>query len=81
MEDETNDALVRGGTALGDLVMERVHLLGLRLRLRHQLQVLIAPLGDLDVLSLDGLTQPAKYASMERCWSPMVPIMALTALL
>lgn len=44
----------------GDLIVERVHLLDLLHRLRHQLHVLLAPLGDLAVLSLDGLPQPAK---------------------
>ena len=34
---KANDALVRGGTALGDLVVERVHLLDPLRRLRHQI--------------------------------------------
>ena len=33
---EANDTLVRGGTAFGDLVVDRIHLLDLLRRLRHQ---------------------------------------------
>ena len=61
VKHKANDALVRGGTVLGDLVVDRVHLLDLLLRLRHQLHVLLAPLGDHALLSLDGLPQPAKH--------------------
>ncbi len=61
VKHEANYALVRGGTALGDLVVDRVHLLDLLRRLRHQLHVLGAPLGDPAVLSLDGLPQPVKH--------------------
>ena len=60
MEHEANNALVRGGTVLGDLAVDLVHLLDLLRRIRHQRYVLLASLGDLDGLSLDGLPQPAK---------------------
>ena len=61
MKHKTNNALFRGGTALGDLAVDRVHLLDLLRRIRHQLCMLLAFIGDLDVLSLDGLPQPAKH--------------------
>ena len=41
--------------------MDRVHLFDLLRRLRHQLHVLLAPLGDLAVLSLDRLPQHTKH--------------------
>ena len=61
MKHEANDALVRGSTALGDLAVDRVRLLDILLRIRHQLLALLASIGDLDNLSLGGLPQPAKH--------------------
>jgi len=65
VKHEANGAQFRNGTVLGELVVERVHLLDRLLRIRHQLQVLIAFLGELDVLSIDGLPQPGKHGASD----------------
>ena len=61
VKHEANDTLVRDGTELGYLVVYRVRLLNRLLRLCHQIHMLLAPLGDLAVLSLDRLPQPVKH--------------------
>ena len=61
VKHESNGALVRGGTAPGDLAMERVHLLDHLRRLRHHIHVFLTLLGNFAVLSLDELPQPFKY--------------------
>ena len=61
VKHKTDDALVRGGTALSDLSVEFVHLRNPIHRLCHQVQVLVALLSDLGVLSLDRVPQPAEH--------------------
>ena len=61
VKHEANDTLVRDGTELGYLVVYRVRLLNRLPRLCHQIHMLLAPLGDLAVLSLDRLPQPVKH--------------------
>jgi hypothetical protein len=51
VKHEASNALVGGGMALGDLIVERVHLLDLLRRIRHRLLVLLAPLGDRGVIT------------------------------
>ena len=58
VKHEANRALFRGDAGLGDLAVERGDLPDPLRCFRHQLQVLITPLGDPAVLSLDGLPQP-----------------------
>ena len=60
MKYKANNELTRGCTVLGDLIVERIHLLYLLLRIRHQPPVLIARLDDILVLSLDGVPKPGK---------------------
>jgi len=67
VKHEANDALVGGAAVLGYLVMDRLRLLDRPPRLRHQIHMLLTPLGDLGVLSLDGLPSLSYLRSaMER---------------